>query len=348
MDLLTFLPVVISLIFTLISFYVILYTARKYKIIEYYLYGLSILTSCALTLVYFIFFFVQGSEFNQLRTIIGIIGSSISGISIFILFFIQNSLSGRNIRIRHYIFLFLFGFGLSMFIFSLNWKWDDQWVVSYEPWYGIVAGGVPVIIIMLELIKLNIDNLREFKFGTNQQRLAYKLMILVWVINLLSNFVLVLERSYISGSSLIWTAVYSLSYIILAISLIEYPFVLFTKNIGLQHLIVSDKISGLPIIELSFIEKSSRHIELFSSAMTGMLSLMKEITQQKDIPKSFSYLNLKIILITLDEIIVYLFVKNEVKSLTAITKNIFKDLKNDHSNLDTIEKRLLIDLAFAQ
>ena len=94
-------------------------------------------------------------------------------------------------------------------------------------------------------------------------------------------------------------------------------------------------------------EKGSEHIDLFSSAMTGILSLLKEITHQEDIPKSLSYLNLKIIIITLNKEVAYLFVKRHVKSLIPMTKHVLKDLKQDYSNLREIELKLIKDLSFA-
>lgn len=278
---------------------------RRHQFKEYLWISISLFLGAMIPLTYVVFFVVTGSEYNTLRTAFGQYSIILSGIGLILIFYISQYLSGSPKKSYHNALLFISGIGLGLFHQIIGWSWSEElneWV-PHNTIIGILGAGLFIIIYVIELIIITRRNYILSKQNNSiEEQIAYRLLYYGWIISLISLFELIIERLVFNSNTPYWVAIYSIGSLLVALSLLIYPYSMIPKNIGAKYFIVSDKVSGLPMYEHNFVG-ADNGTTIISGAMSAILTILGEITNQSDIPREIGYIKHKI---TIEENSIYI------------------------------------------
>lgn len=306
----------------------------RHQFTEYLWIAISLFLGAMIPLTYVIFFIITGSEYNYLRIIFGQYSIILSGIGLIIIFYVTRYLSGSPKNRYYNALLFLTGIGLGIYHQTIKWNWNvalKEWIPENTQ-FGVLGAGIFVIVYTAELIIITRRNyLISKKTNSIEEQTAYRLLHYGWIVSLIALFELIIERlifdSYVQYT---WVAIYSIGSLSVALSLLIYPYSMIPQNIGAKYLIISDKISGLPIYEHNFVEVDNG-TTIISGAMSAILTILGEITNQSDIPREIGYIHHKITIEENSSNIAYL-VSERTISPVRVKMRKFLEMVENHTD----------------
>ncbi|MCY3413395.1 MAG: hypothetical protein INQ03_17275 [Candidatus Heimdallarchaeota archaeon] len=252
------------------------------------------------------------------------------------------SLTGSNYVTREKIMIALAFFGLGIVVNAVYTHWNgSNWELLYRPENAIIIMILPLAWINIEIMMYSNQRMKGYKANK-----ADYTMLLGWTVEVSSILAVIVERQY-SSVTFYYLIITALGYMLIALAVLIDPNVILPKDIGGEFIMISDRRSGVPIIQKNFREsKEDDESFLFASGMSGILAMLGEMTGQENIPEEFGYADLKIMFEHSENLIVYYVGIKAVNPIRVIIREILTQIEHkiDPEHINILPRNLLDEI----
>ncbi|MCY3412306.1 MAG: hypothetical protein INQ03_11785 [Candidatus Heimdallarchaeota archaeon] len=295
----TFMAILLAVVAQIIATLMVLRVYYKEKFQDYLVISLGLFFSMLLPLSYFIFFFLEGEQYVTFRNIAAKLAVILAGIGGIIIYHAQLRISSSKRGLYHDIFLAFAGISFGVYYFRVWWTWNtsiNSWT-SHNDTIGVLLIGITAL--LYNGLNLNMSRKNYHCYLRSQGKgavLAHQLIMLGWLVSILGLIEIILERIILPEEewTIIWVTITAIGILMVGIGLSLHPYGLLRRNIKSKYLIINETSSGLPIFEYHFLQNESTNTTLVAGAMGAILIILKEITEQSDVPPEIAYVNLRI------------------------------------------------------
>lgn len=287
---------------------------------------------------FFIFSFVQGIEYEQLRLAFNIACYNLSFIGFYIIWFQLIRLSGKGFDMIEVIVSFIFFGGMGAFSVSVRVAWQDGWLITYEPTYGIALGALGLLLIQFHLLNLTYETISK-----GNRSLPYWLIWMTWLLFLSAGFVLVAERTLLTNSPGYYLIINAIASLTFTLGVFLDPFSIMPRTIGLRNFLILDKTDGsvmfdfVPRKEIGLLDVEKTRV------INELMGILHTVTGSKDV-RELRYADLSLLVLERADIL-GLVVSDRSIPLLKICSEDLLDLFKHQGTLSGAEVRQA--LAFA-